>query len=38
MDTVDFGEVFAFTGIDLYSKEADVLLGPSLTSFVWVVE
>lgn len=32
MDTVDFGEIFAFTGIDIYSKEADVLLRPSLTS------
>ncbi len=32
MDTVDFGDIFAFTGIDIYSKEADVLLRPSLTS------
>ena len=32
MDTIDFGQVFAFTGIDIYSKEADVLLRPSLTS------
>lgn len=32
MDTVDFGELFAFTGIDIYSKEADVLLRPSLTA------
>lgn len=32
MDTIDFGEVFAFTGIDIYSKEADVLLRPSLTA------
>lgn len=32
MDTVDFGEVFAFTGIDIYSKEVDVILRPSLTS------
>lgn len=31
MDTVDFGEVFAFTGVDIYTKEADVLLRPSLT-------
>lgn len=31
MDTVDFGEVFAFTGIDIYSKEADILLVPELT-------
>ncbi len=32
MDTVDFGEVFAFTGIDIFSKEADVIVFPSLTS------
>ena len=30
MDTVDFGGVFAFTAIDIYSKESDVLLRPSL--------
>ena len=30
MDTVDFGGVFAFTAIDIYSKECDVLLRPSL--------
>lgn len=32
MDTVDFGDVFAFTGIDIYTKEADVVVFPSLTS------
>jgi hypothetical protein len=32
MDTVDFGDVFAFTGVDIYSKEADVVVFPSLTS------
>lgn len=32
MDTVDFGQVFAFTSIDIYSREPDVLLRPSLTS------
>lgn len=32
MDTVDFGELFAFTAVDIYSKEADVLLKPSLTA------
>ena len=31
-DTVDFGEVFAFTGIDIFTKEADVVIFPSLTS------
>jgi len=33
MDTVDFGEVFAFTGVDIFSKEVDVLLRPSLTGY-----
>lgn len=32
MDTVAFGEVFAFTGVDIYTKEADVVLRPGLTS------
>ena len=32
MDTIDFGEIFAFTGVDIYSKEADVFLAPELTS------
>src|SRR3990172_8085945 len=32
MDTIDFGEVFAFTGIDIFTKEADVVIFPSLTS------
>lgn len=32
MDTVDFGEVFAFTGVDIYSREVDILLAPDLTS------
>ena len=31
MDTVAFGEVFAFTGVDIYTKEADVVLRPGLT-------
>ena len=33
MDTVDFGDVFAFTGVDIYTKEIDVVIRPSLTSF-----
>lgn len=33
MDTVDFGEIFAFTGVDIFSKEVDVLLVPKLTAF-----
>lgn len=32
MDSVDFGEVFAFTGVDIFSKEADVMLAPALTA------
>lgn len=32
MDTIDFGAIFAFTAVDIYSREADVLLRPSLTS------
>ena len=31
MDTIDFGEVFAFTSVDIFSKEADVFLAPDLT-------
>lgn len=33
MDSVDFGEVFAFTGVDIFSREVDVLLAPQLTAF-----
>jgi len=32
MDSVDFGEIFAFTGVDIYTREVDVLLTPELTS------
>lgn len=32
MDTVDFGGVFAFTGIDIYLKDVSVRLYPSLTA------
>lgn len=32
MDTVDFGGIFAFTAVDIFSKEADVVLAPELTS------
>src|SRR3989339_8560 len=32
MDTVDFGDIFAFTAVDIFSKEADVILKPSLTA------
>jgi len=32
MDTVDFGELFAFTAVDIFSKEIDVMLLPGLTA------
>lgn len=32
MDTIDFGDIFAFTGIDIFSKEVDILLSCELTS------
>ena len=32
MDTIDFGELFAFTAIDTFTREADVLLAPALTA------
>lgn len=32
MDPIDFGAVFAFTGIDIFSKEAVIKLYPSLTA------
>lgn len=32
MDTVDFGQVYAFTGVDICSKEVSVKLYPTLTA------
>lgn len=32
MDTIDFGDVFAFTAVDIFSREADVFLAPHLTA------
>jgi transposase InsO family protein len=32
MDTIDFGGIYAFTAIDIYTKEADILLAPELTA------
>lgn len=32
MDSLDFGEIYAFTGVDIFSKEADILLAPELTA------
>ena len=33
MDTVDFGNVFAFTSVDIFTREVEVKLFSSLTSF-----
>jgi len=32
MDTIDFGDVFAFTSVDIFTKEVEVKLFPSLTA------
>jgi len=32
MDSLDFGDVFAFTGFDIFTKEVMVNLYPTLTS------
>ena len=32
MDTVMFGGLYAFTGIDIYTREADILVAPALTA------
>ena len=32
MDTIDFGGLFAFTAIDIFTREADVLIAPELTA------
>lgn len=32
MDTIDFGELFAFTGIDIFTREADIFIAPALTA------
>jgi transposase len=32
LDTVMFGGLFAFTAIDIYTKEADILIAPALTA------
>lgn len=33
MDSIDFGSIFAFTGIDIFTKEVSVKLFTSLTSY-----
>ncbi len=32
MDTIDFGELYAFTAIDIYTREADILIANELTA------
>ena len=32
MDTIDFGGLYAFTAIDIFTREADILLVPELTA------
>lgn len=32
MDTIDFGDIFAFTAIDIVARDADVFMAPALTS------
>jgi len=31
MDTVDFGELYAYTAVDIYTREAQVVMLPGLT-------
>ena len=32
MDTIDFGGLYAFTAIDIFTREADILIAPELTA------
>jgi transposase len=32
MDTVNFGNIFAFTGVDIFTREIDILMTPAITS------
>lgn len=32
MDTIDFGDIFAFTAVDIVGKDADIFMAPNLTS------
>ena len=32
MDTIMFGELYAFTAIDIYTKEADIMMAPALSA------
>ena len=31
IDSLDFGEIYAFTGIDIFTREVDILMAPELT-------
>ena len=32
MDSIDFGDIYAFTGVDIFTRKADVFLAPQLTA------
>ena len=32
MDSIDFGALYAFTGVDIFTREADILIAPELTA------
>jgi len=32
MDTIDFGDLFAFTAVDIFTREADIFIAPELTA------
>ncbi|HJX03334.1 MAG TPA: integrase core domain-containing protein [Dehalococcoidia bacterium] len=32
MDSIDFGDLYAFTAIDIFTREADIFLAPELTA------
>jgi transposase len=34
MDTIDFGELYAFTAIDIFTREADILIATELTAIL----
>lgn len=34
MDSMDFGDIYAFTAIDTFTREADILLAPVLVASV----
>lgn len=32
MDSIDFGALYAFTGVDIFTREVDILIAPELTA------